>query len=246
VGWPKGKPQSETAKAEKRVKMLARIAAGLWNADFCRTCNSPEAKARRLATNRARGNDTKCAKAMAVSMARPDVRAKLSVERKARFSTPEGRQKILAVARAAQTPEVNERRRAASKAYAISPEGRLAKQRGGLAALHSLRGASARKEWEYQEHRFRSSWERDFARFLDLLGVKWWYEPTVYQVGSRHYVPDFRVEIPGRGSVIVEVKGVRLGRGLEKFQDFVREYPEVPAVLIGDEEIAAIRKLNRS
>lgn len=126
---------------------------------------------------------------------------------------------------AGHTEEVNARRIEASREYALTPVGNAHKIKGGNAALHSHRGASSRMEWEYGGHRFRSSWERDFAYFLDLLGTAWEYEPKTYNLsGGKCYTPDFLVHIPGGPSVVVEIKGVDYG--LDKYLEFTRTYPE--------------------
>jgi len=250
MGWPKGRPVSEETKAKLRAAIAHRRErdpeAFAESMRKLRSLgNTPEAHRKRMATNYAQGTVAKCIAAMSASQARPDVRAKHSASRKALAATPDGRERILKTMIAgAQRPEVNERRKATSKAYAESAEGRAAKVRGGLAAMQSLRGASARKEWEYAGHRFRSSWERDFARFLDLLQVPWRYEPVIYTLSNGlRYVPDFRVSLPGGGEITVEVKGVRLGRGMAKYEAFVREHPDVRTMLISDEAIAAVRQI---
>lgn len=61
-------------------------------------------------------------------------------------------------------------------------------------------------ETSYAGCRFRSRLEARWALFLDILGLKWEYEPQGYRVGpdQRLYLPDFY--LPGLGTW-VEVKG---------------------------------------
>jgi hypothetical protein len=54
---------------------------------------------------------------------------------------------------------------------------------------------------EYKHYRFRSRLEAMWARFFDLLGWEWKYEPFDYD----GYIPDFVLLLP-RGDVLVEVK----------------------------------------
>jgi hypothetical protein len=238
VPYPKGKPQSEVSKQLRREKMLARIAAGKFNADFYKAAFTPAAVARRAATNKANGNFDRAVIAMNASQARPDVRAKLAAERRARAATPAGRAAILATAAAAQTPEVNERRRAASRAYAGTTAGRAAKVRGGDAALKALGGAAASRRHDG----FRSSWELRFARWLDSLGVRWVYEPEAFELADgKHYTPDFMVRVPGRASPLwVEIKALRRSSAA-KFHAWRAEWGlEDQSILLAEDVFAAL------
>ena len=51
---------------------------------------------------------------------------------------------------------------------------------------------------------FRSRWEANYARVLNLLGILWLYEPTRFTTPYGSYAPDFY--LPER-EVYVEVKG---------------------------------------
>lgn len=234
--YPKGKPQSEEANRKRREAMLARVAAGKFNRDFYKAAFTPDAVAKRVATNRANGNMARSVAAMSASQARPEVRAALAARRRERAKTPEGHAKIMLAVAAAQAPEVNERRRKASRSYALTPEGRQAKIKGGNAALQSHRGAASRREWEYRGHRFRSSWELRFARWLDSLGVQWMYEPRTFILpDGRGYTPDFLVFVPGRPPVWVEIKGHRQS---EKFWAFHAVEPS--SVLLIEEHVEVL------
>lgn len=63
-------------------------------------------------------------------------------------------------------------------------------------------------ETEYNGYRFRSRLEARWAVFLDILGVKYEYEPEGFDLGNGlYYLPDFRVKCYGtRGSVNERVK----------------------------------------
>ena len=55
-------------------------------------------------------------------------------------------------------------------------------------------------ETRYKGYRFRSRLEARWAVFFDALGLKWEYEPEGFELeGGARYLPDFRVEYPGRG-----------------------------------------------
>lgn len=54
-------------------------------------------------------------------------------------------------------------------------------------------------ETTYKGYRFRSRLEARWAVFFDALGLKWAYEPEGFELGGGvRYLPDFRVEYPGR------------------------------------------------
>jgi hypothetical protein len=162
-----------------------------------------------------------------------------------RAATAEGKAHLAKARAALNAPGVNERMRAGQRAFAATAEGRAAKSRAGIAAMKSLRGASGSMKWRYNDHRFRSSWELIFARYLDGLGVRWQYELRAYKLpNGKHYVPDFHVEIPGTGTVVVEIKGQREGRwapGVAKFFEFCKS-GGVPAIILGEEEIDAAKR----
>jgi len=65
----------------------------------------------------------------------------------------------------------------------------------------------------YKNYHFRSRLEARWAVFFDALGLKWEYEPEGFDLGNGVlYLPDFRVEYPGRDASEIhyewfEVKG---------------------------------------
>jgi hypothetical protein len=74
---------------------------------------------------------------------------------------------------------------------------------------------------------FRSNWEANFARYLNLKNKKWSYEPEVFSFiehgikrGTVTYCPDFKV-----GTLWVEVKGYLDRKGKTAIRRFARYYP---------------------
>lgn len=54
---------------------------------------------------------------------------------------------------------------------------------------------------------FRSRLEARWAVFLDTLDVEWQYEPEGFDMGGAgYYLPDFRIDLEGRGPGWLEVK----------------------------------------
>lgn len=89
---------------------------------------------------------------------------------------------------------------------------------------------------------FRSSWEANWARYLNwLLGLgeiqRWDYEAETFEFhkikrGMRFYTPDFRV-VNSNGSVeFHEIKGYMDKRSATKLKRMSKYYPSVRVVLI--------------
>ena len=65
---------------------------------------------------------------------------------------------------------------------------------------------------------FRSTWEANYARYLNHIGIKWKYETVTYQLGNnKTYTPDFLLE---DGS-LVEIKGWLTEKGADKINLFI-------------------------
>lgn len=70
----------------------------------------------------------------------------------------------------------------------------------------------------------RSSYELFYARWLDSNGIKWQYEPHFKLSNGKTFSPDFKLE----DGVIIEVKGYWTKIGLEKWNLFCADYPDIP------------------
>jgi hypothetical protein len=76
---------------------------------------------------------------------------------------------------------------------------------------------------------FRSSWEANYARYLNFKNVIWEYEPTVFDLGEGYtYTPDFRLN----DGTYVEIKGWLTQQGKMKLERFKSKYPDVKLVLV--------------
>ena len=99
---------------------------------------------------------------------------------------------------------------------------------------------------------FRSSWEVNYARYLEWLKqrgeiIEWEYEPTTFwfykiKRGARSYTPDFRVTEKDGGVKYHEVKGWMDRRSKTKLKRMKKYHPEVDLVLV---DAQAYRKLRR-
>lgn len=91
----------------------------------------------------------------------------------------------------------------------------------------------------------RSSWEANYARYLEWLRGQgiiacWEYEPKTFTFGrvkrgNREYTPDFRVEYPDGRVEWHEVKGFLSDSGRVKLERFRRDYPDETLVIIDED-----------
>ena len=74
----------------------------------------------------------------------------------------------------------------------------------------------------YKNNWMRSSWEIVFAKFLDLSGYKWLYEPKAFDLGETTYTPDFYIP---EWDLYIEIKGWWRDDAKIKFNAFKKKYP---------------------
>lgn len=96
---------------------------------------------------------------------------------------------------------------------------------------------------------FRSSWEANYARYLNWLQARgeidgWEYEPETFwferiKRGVRSYKPDFRIHEKGK-SYFVEVKGWMDPRSATKLKRMKKYHPHVEVRVVGAKEYRAI------
>lgn len=129
--------------------------------------------------------------------------------------------------------------RTADERSAISLKMMKTKEANGTKTTH--KHGSWKSDWRViggQRCYFRSSWEANYARYLQLLLEsgkisKWEHEPKTFwfekiKRGCVSYLPDFRVtEIDGDSTYFVEVKGWMDARSKTKIERMGRYFPEV-------------------
>lgn len=96
----------------------------------------------------------------------------------------------------------------------------------------------------------RSSWEANYARYLNWLQAngeidEWSYEPETFwfhsiKRGVRSYKPDFRITEKGR-VYFVEVKGWMDAKSATKLKRMKKYYPDVEIRVVGPKEYRAIK-----
>lgn len=104
------------------------------------------------------------------------------------------------------------------------------------------RGAGGRRA-DLGERYFRSSWEANYARYLNWLLIhgkilRWEYEPKTFvfeaiRRGTRAYTPDFLVVFPDSRSEWHEVKGWMDQQSKTRLARMARYFPEEVVVVIG-------------
>lgn len=89
---------------------------------------------------------------------------------------------------------------------------------------------------------FRSSWEANYARILNLLGVRWEYEPETFEVGEAEtYTPDFKLP----DGTLVEIKGWWTEASKHKIELFRAKFPDIKLETITRTEYTALSKQYR-
>ena len=97
---------------------------------------------------------------------------------------------------------------------------------------------------------FRSSWEANWARYLNWLKSlkqinSWEFEPETFEFkaikkGSRFYTPDFKILNPNNSVEYHEIKGYMDERSATKLKRMAKYFPEVKLILIGKKEYRSI------
>ena len=98
----------------------------------------------------------------------------------------------------------------------------------------------------------RSSWEANYARYLNFLvknrAIKSWeYEPITFEFegikrGTRFYTPDFLVIDNDGAEVFHEVKGYMDQKSKTKLKRMSKYHPSVKVIIIGGQEMKEIKK----
>lgn len=96
---------------------------------------------------------------------------------------------------------------------------------------------------------FRSTWEANYARYLNLLKKlkiinDWKFEVDTFEFpvkrGSRFYTPDFKIFNDDNSIEYHEVKGYMDQRSSTKLKRMKKYYPNIPIILIDKEYYSRI------
>ena len=92
---------------------------------------------------------------------------------------------------------------------------------------------------------FRSRWEPNYARILNLKGIPWLYESKVFYLRNDKgkivdsYRPDFYLP---ETDEYIEIKGWLSPEFKKKWKLFKEQYPDIKITLIGPEEYSELEK----
>jgi len=102
---------------------------------------------------------------------------------------------------------------------------------------------------------FRSSWERNYARYLNFLIknneiVKWEFEPETFwfngvKRGVVSYLPDFKVYLKNDSIEYHEVKGWMDSKSATKLKRMAKYHPSIKIILIDSKAYRAISKFKK-
>lgn len=103
---------------------------------------------------------------------------------------------------------------------------------------------------------FRSSWEANYARYLNFLikigkVEKWEFENIVFDFdkikrGTRSYTPDFAIWETDGSFYYVEVKGWMDAKSKTKLKRMAKYYPDVEIRVVGNKEYKEIARKFKS
>lgn len=103
-----------------------------------------------------------------------------------------------------------------------------------------------------KKHYFRSSWEKNYALYLEWLRQSghikdWQFEPETFwfhaiKRGVRSYLPDFRVVEANGDTSFHEVKGWMDPKSATKIKRMAKYYPHIRLLVIDKAQYASIRK----
>ena len=89
--------------------------------------------------------------------------------------------------------------------------------------------------------KFRSTWEANFAKWCDLYGIKWEYEPKIFDLGYTSYTPDFYLP---EFDKFVEIKGRWYEKSKQKMKKFFKIYSNINLIILCKKELNQLSILN--
>lgn len=113
--------------------------------------------------------------------------------------------------------------------------------------------AKTGKRIDLDNQYFRSSWEANYARYLNFIikndksMLRWEYEPQTFEFkkikkGTRFYTPDFKIYFASGAIEYHEVKGWDYPKGRTARKRFLKYFPNLKLVLIDGEWFKALKR----
>lgn len=104
---------------------------------------------------------------------------------------------------------------------------------GGKATSPRAARAKAGIRSDLGDTYFYSRWEANFVRLLNFLGVKWIYQPEIFDLKSQKYTPDFYLP---EFNLYVEIKNFLSDYSRQRDEKFRILYPKEDLILILKED----------
>lgn len=127
--------------------------------------------------------------------------------------------------------------------------------KNGQKATMNRANASWKSAWREiggKRNYYRSSWEANYARYLEWLKInkeiiEWEHEPKTFwfdgiKRGCMTYLPDFRVITKTGGEEYHEVKGWMDGRSVTKIRRMAKYFPDVTLIVIDAKAYKSIQR----
>jgi predicted nuclease of restriction endonuclease-like RecB superfamily len=85
----------------------------------------------------------------------------------------------------------------------------------------------------------KSSYEERMIHLLDELCLRWEYEPKTFSLPEmkKNYIPDFYIE---ELDIYVEVKGYWYKDAKEKWDSWIKTYPDIKRILVNKETLTKL------
>lgn len=129
---------------------------------------------------------------------------------------------------------------------------RYGKSLGFRCSLNAYSNGKRGKRKDLNNKYFRSSWEANYARYLNLLKqqgdiISWEYEPERFIFekithGTRSYCPDFKIITKNGGIEYHEVKGWLTKKGHTALKRMFKFFPEKNIILIDKKRYMVLDK----
>jgi len=94
------------------------------------------------------------------------------------------------------------------------------------------------KRIHYKNNCFRSTWESNFAKWLDKNNIKWLYESKTFKLDNGTYTPDFYLP---EFNLWIEVKGYWRDNAKVKFELFKQKYCGERIKILGRQELKILK-----
>lgn len=101
-------------------------------------------------------------------------------------------------------------------------------------------GKPIKPKWgKYKSINMRSSWEINYAKWLDKNNIKWEYEPDTFNLGYTTYTPDFKLN----NKKYIEIKGWMSPEAYFKIKKFILANTDIDYAIMTEKDLKKIGAL---